>query len=78
MAPTQDAMVVRHHPETGERHLDLLKWGLLPYFTKEPSSREAADQRPCRDRRHLGHVQVSIRPATVHRAGGCILRMEAH
>jgi putative SOS response-associated peptidase YedK len=36
MAPTQDAMVVRHHPETGERHLDLLKWGLLPYFTKDP------------------------------------------
>jgi putative SOS response-associated peptidase YedK len=29
-------MVVRHHPETGERHLDLLKWGLLPYFTKDP------------------------------------------
>ena len=26
MAPTQDAMVVRH----------LLKWGLLPYFTKDP------------------------------------------
>ena len=36
MAPTQDAMVVRHHPETGERHLDLLKSGLLPYFTKDP------------------------------------------
>jgi putative SOS response-associated peptidase YedK len=36
MAPTQDAIVVRHHPERGERHLDLLKWGLLPYFTKEP------------------------------------------
>ena len=36
MAPTQDAMVVRHHPETGERHLDLLKWGSLPYFTKDP------------------------------------------
>ena len=36
MAPTQDAMVVRHHPDTGERHLDLLKWGLLPYFTKDP------------------------------------------
>jgi putative SOS response-associated peptidase YedK len=36
MAPTQDAIVVRHHPETGERHLDLLKWGLLPYFTKDP------------------------------------------
>jgi putative SOS response-associated peptidase YedK len=37
MAPTQKAMVVRNHPETGERHLDLLKWGLLPYFTKDPA-----------------------------------------
>jgi putative SOS response-associated peptidase YedK len=36
-APTLDAMVVRHHPETGERHLDLLRWGLLPYFTKDPT-----------------------------------------
>ena len=33
MAPTQDAMVVRRHPETGDRHLDLLQWGLLPYFS---------------------------------------------
>jgi putative SOS response-associated peptidase YedK len=29
-------MVVRRHPNTGERHLDLLQWGLLPSFTKEP------------------------------------------
>ena len=36
MAPTQDAMVVRRHPETGDRHLDLLQWGLLPYFSKHP------------------------------------------
>ena len=36
VAPTQLAPVVRRHPETGERHLDLLQWGLLPYFTKDP------------------------------------------
>jgi putative SOS response-associated peptidase YedK len=36
VAPTQDAMVVRRHPETGERHLDLLKWGILPSWTKDP------------------------------------------
>lgn len=35
LAPTQFGMVVRHHPETGERHLDLLKWGLLPNFIKD-------------------------------------------
>jgi hypothetical protein len=37
VAPTQDAAVVRGHPQTGERHLDLLTWGLLPYWTKELS-----------------------------------------
>lgn len=30
-------MVVRRHPDTGERHLDLLKWGLLPSFTIDPA-----------------------------------------
>lgn len=34
MAPSLDAMVVRRHPQAGERHLDLLNWGLLPYWTK--------------------------------------------
>jgi putative SOS response-associated peptidase YedK len=34
VAPTQRAPVVRRHPESGERHLDLLSWGLVPRFTK--------------------------------------------
>jgi putative SOS response-associated peptidase YedK len=33
---TNDVAAVRRHPEAGGRHLDLLKWGLLPYWTKEP------------------------------------------
>jgi putative SOS response-associated peptidase YedK len=37
VAPTSDVAVVRRHPETGARHLDLLKWGLLPYWAKEPT-----------------------------------------
>src|SRR5262245_31093308 len=37
VAPTQEAMVVRRHPQTGERHLDLLKWRLLPFWTKDPT-----------------------------------------
>jgi putative SOS response-associated peptidase YedK len=35
VAPTQPAMVVRRHPETGERRLDVLRWGLVPHFTKD-------------------------------------------
>src|SRR5215469_4515602 len=34
MAPTRDAPVVRLS-RGGERHLDALKWGLVPYFTKD-------------------------------------------
>jgi putative SOS response-associated peptidase YedK len=35
VAPTQPAMVIRRHPETGERRLDLLRWGAVPHFTKD-------------------------------------------
>jgi putative SOS response-associated peptidase YedK len=34
VAPTQAVMIVRCHPQTGERHLDVLNWGLVPHFTK--------------------------------------------
>jgi putative SOS response-associated peptidase YedK len=37
VAPTQSALVVRRHPGTAERQLDQLRWGLLPYWTKEPT-----------------------------------------
>jgi putative SOS response-associated peptidase YedK len=37
VAPTNDCAVVRRHPQTGQRHLDLLTWGLLPDWTKEPA-----------------------------------------
>jgi putative SOS response-associated peptidase YedK len=35
MAPTRLAPVVRLHPPSGERHLDLLRWGLVANWTKE-------------------------------------------
>ena len=33
-APSQELFVIRQHPQTGERTLDLLKWGLVPYWCK--------------------------------------------
>lgn len=35
VAPTQDAMVVRFNPDTRTRHLDLLRWGLVPRWAKD-------------------------------------------
>lgn len=37
VAPTQDSLVVRRNPDTGARHLDLLRWGLVPIWAKDPS-----------------------------------------
>ena len=37
VAPTQDSLVVRRHPESGERHLDKLRWGLVPRWAKDIS-----------------------------------------
>jgi putative SOS response-associated peptidase YedK len=35
VAPTQTSLVVRRHPESGERHLDALRWGLVPRWAKD-------------------------------------------
>ncbi len=36
VAPMQSAPVAQRPPETGERRLDLLRWGLLPRWVKDP------------------------------------------
>ena len=36
-APGQEHWVIRQHPQTGERHLDRLWWGLIPNYIKEAS-----------------------------------------
>jgi putative SOS response-associated peptidase YedK len=35
-APSQEFWVIRRHPETGAYHRDLLRWGLIPNWMKEP------------------------------------------
>jgi putative SOS response-associated peptidase YedK len=35
-APSQDILVIWQNHETGERSLDPLKWGLIPYWCKDP------------------------------------------
>ena len=35
-APSQEFFVIRRDHATGERSLDLLKWGLIPYWCEDP------------------------------------------
>jgi putative SOS response-associated peptidase YedK len=37
IAPTQPVPVVRQHPKEPIRHLSLMKWGLITYWSKDPS-----------------------------------------
>ena len=34
-APGQDYLIARSHPETGDTTLDLIRWGLLPWWAKD-------------------------------------------
>src|SRR4029077_8024043 len=36
VAPSQELLVIRHNHKTGERSLDMIKWGLTPYWCKDP------------------------------------------
>jgi putative SOS response-associated peptidase YedK len=35
IAPTDGVLAVRSNPKTGERSLDVLRWGLVPHFAKD-------------------------------------------
>ncbi len=37
IAPTQQVAIIRLNPETLQRHLGLVKWGLIPFWAKDPS-----------------------------------------
>jgi putative SOS response-associated peptidase YedK len=54
IAPGQDVLAVRVHPETGRRGFSMLRWGLVPWWAKDTKSTrplvmaraETAPQRP--------------------------------
>ena len=71
VAPTQSAMVVRRHPESSERHLDLLSWGLLPHWTKDP----AGARRPINARAETVATSGMFRSAFAQRR--CIVPADA-
>jgi putative SOS response-associated peptidase YedK len=37
IAPTQMVAIIRLNAQTGSRELRMVKWGLIPYWTKDPS-----------------------------------------
>ena len=74
-APSQELLVIRENHKTGERSLDLIKWGLIPYWCQDPKGGTQAHQRQGRERLAAPHVPGCLRSATLHRAGRWLLRV---
>ena len=36
IAPSEDVLAIRYNPKTRQRSLDALRWGLIPYWAKNP------------------------------------------
>jgi putative SOS response-associated peptidase YedK len=66
IAPTQQVVVIRTYPD-GTRHLDLLKWGLIPSWAKDPS----IGSRMINARSETVDIKPAFRTALKHRR--CII-----
>ena len=71
MAPTQLAPVVRLHPETRARHLDLLRWGLVPHWARDLKSA----RQPINARSETAATSPLFRDALAHRR--CLVPADA-
>src|SRR5215467_92134 len=77
-APSQELLVIRQNHKTGERSLDLLKWGLIPHWCSDPGG----GRRPINAEAESVSSLPSFRDAYALRrcicAGGWLLRVESH
>ena len=75
-APSQEHWVIRQHPETGERTLDRLTWGLIPGWIKEAVAQAQAHQRHRRAGGDGADVPRGLRQAALPAADRQLLRVE--
>jgi len=67
LAPTRLAPVVRLHPETRARHLDLLTWGLVPHWAPKDASGPKATRQPINARSESAATTPMFRDAFARR-----------
>ena len=72
IAPSQQAMAVRRHPKTGERHLDLLTWGFVPHWAGDPNTA----RKPINARAETVATSPMFRAAFAH--SRCLIPTDAY
>jgi putative SOS response-associated peptidase YedK len=62
-APSQELLVIRENHKTGERSLDLLKWGLIPHWCGDP---RGGRKHASRERSKTALLQGCLCTAALH------------
>jgi putative SOS response-associated peptidase YedK len=60
VAPTDSLPIVRYNPKAGHRTLDLMRWGLVPYWARDHRDRLLDHQRDGRDGGHKTSIPRSV------------------
>ena len=69
-APSQELLVIRQNHKTGERTLEPLRWGLIPYWCKDPKG----GRRPINAMAETVHLKPMFREAYERRR--CIVTVD--
>jgi len=75
-APSQELLVIRRNHKTGEVSLDPLRWGLIPYWCKDPTGGRRPINAKGETVSTLPTFRDAYRFAPLHSAGGWLLRVE--
>ena len=75
-APSQDLLVIRRNHQTGAVSLDPLRWGLIPYWCKDPKGGRKPINAKCETVRHAADLPRRLSAAALHRPGRWLLRVE--
>jgi putative SOS response-associated peptidase YedK len=70
VAPSQELLVIRQNHRNGERSLDLIKWGLIPYWCQDPKG----GRRPINAKAESVSMLPTFRESYVHRR--CIVPVD--
>ena len=74
-APSQEFQVIRQNHYTGERSIDLLKWGLIPYWCSDPKGGRKPINAKAETVASLPDLSRCLCAPSVHLAGRRLLRV---
>ena len=75
-APSQELLVIRRNHKTGERSLDALCWGLIPYWCRDPKGGRKPINAKAETVAIAADVPRRLQQAPLHRADRQLLRVE--